>query len=65
MAVAGLEAAKKYEAEALERIRRMGLAAADLEVRGTKRHGLAAPAAMTEDRWFDDGPVFPAMQNAV
>ncbi|KAI1267292.1 26S proteasome subunit RPN7-domain-containing protein [Xylariaceae sp. FL1019] len=37
MQIKGLETAKKYEKEALERIRRMSIAAAELEVKGSQR----------------------------
>ncbi|KAJ2977491.1 hypothetical protein NUW58_g7796 [Xylaria curta] len=40
MQINALETIRSYEREALERVRRMSLAAADLEVRGTYRKGL-------------------------
>ena len=46
-----LETAKKYEKEALERIRRMSLAAAELEIK-------AVPKKMNSgigDAWLEDG----------
>jgi COP9 signalosome complex subunit 1 len=49
MALAGLDAAKGYEKEALERVRRMSLAAADLEVRGNKR----TLGGGINDKWYD------------
>ncbi|ORY70050.1 COP9 signalosome complex subunit 1 [Pseudomassariella vexata] len=45
-----LEAAKNYEKEALERIRRMNIVAADLEVKGTAR----ARAGLGGDQWFNE-----------
>lgn len=47
-----LETAKSYEKEALERIRRMNIIAADLEVKGTKRNqgGIAG----ISESWADD-----------
>lgn len=50
MQTKGLETAKKYEKEALERIRRMSLAAADLEVRGTPKKGISN----ISDAWMED-----------
>jgi COP9 signalosome complex subunit 1 len=35
-----LQAAENYERQALDRLRRMGLAAADLELKGGKKSGL-------------------------
>jgi COP9 signalosome complex subunit 1 len=52
MQAKGLEAAKNYEKEALERIRRMSIAAADLEVKGNTRKGAGLPSM--SDTWFDD-----------
>jgi COP9 signalosome complex subunit 1 len=40
-----LQAAENYEKQALDRLRRMGLAAADLELKGSKKlgpHGFAS-----------------------
>lgn len=37
MQMAGLETAKNYEKEALDRIRRMSIAAAELEVKGSRK----------------------------
>ncbi|KAH6661391.1 26S proteasome subunit RPN7-domain-containing protein [Truncatella angustata] len=53
MQAKALEAAKLYEKEALERIRRMSIAAADLEVKGSRK-GVAAAGAGMSDVWFDD-----------
>lgn len=50
MQTKALETAKKYEKEALERIRRMSLAAADLEVRGVPKR---TPVVLSEG-WMDD-----------
>ena len=57
-----LETAKKYEREALERIRRMSLAAAELEVKAVpKKAGSGIPDAWLEDSrrqlTTDDMPV--------
>ncbi len=55
MQTAGLMAAKHYEREALERIRRMNLATADLEVKGTRK-GFAGGLdsyGMTKENWLD------------
>lgn len=46
----GLEAARKYEKEALERIRRMSLAAADLEVKAAPKKSASSVA----DAWLED-----------
>lgn len=60
MAIAGLEAARTYEKEALERVRRMSIAAADLELKGFKRvPGQGGPGGqmghqVTTDKWYDD-----------
>lgn len=48
-----LDAAKNYEKEALERIRRMSIMAADLEVKGHGRKG-GPPGSGITDMWFDD-----------
>ena len=37
-----LKAAENYEKQALDRLRRMGLAAADLELKGGKKTGIFA-----------------------
>jgi COP9 signalosome complex subunit 1 len=57
MAMAGLEAAKKYEKEALERVRRMSIAAADLEVKGTTKGGVRGQALsdLEGSKWFEEG----------
>lgn len=56
MQAAALEAARDYEKEALERIRRMSIIAADLEVKGPRKgHGsgnIMGPPA--DDRLFDE-----------
>lgn len=55
----GLEVARNYEKEALERIRRMSLAAADLEVKPTPRKGAGSTGALaniSEDGWGEDVP---------
>ncbi|KAI1489187.1 26S proteasome subunit RPN7-domain-containing protein [Biscogniauxia mediterranea] len=56
MQTKGLEAARNYEREALERIRRMSLAAADLEVKGQSRKigGMGGNLAGVGDIWSDD-----------
>ncbi|KAI1110760.1 26S proteasome subunit RPN7-domain-containing protein [Nemania sp. NC0429] len=46
MQLHALETVKKYEREALERIRRMNLAAADLEVKGTPRKGVGGAGSL-------------------
>ncbi|ETS76047.1 hypothetical protein PFICI_12991 [Pestalotiopsis fici W106-1] len=53
MQSAALEAAKNYEKEVLERIRRMSIMAADLEVKGHGRKA-APPGSGVTDMWFDD-----------
>ncbi|KAK7751050.1 hypothetical protein SLS62_007035 [Diatrype stigma] len=50
MQTKALETAKRYEKEALERIRRMSLAAADLEVKGVPKK---TPIVLSES-WMDD-----------
>ncbi|KAI0023140.1 PCI-domain-containing protein [Xylariomycetidae sp. FL0641] len=56
MQAKGLEAAWNYEKEALERIRRMSLAAAELEAKG-QPHRKGGPGALSGlgDVWMDDG----------
>lgn len=46
MQMKALETVKKYEREALERIRRMNLAAADLEVKGPPRKGVGGAGSL-------------------
>lgn len=50
---AALQAAENYERQALDRLRRMGLAAADLELKGQRKlggHGFASqPEFMVEE----------------
>lgn len=55
MQTKGLETAKNYEREALERIRRMNIAAADLEVKGTRK-GMGNPMSSIGggETWFED-----------
>lgn len=58
MQAASLAAAKNYEKEALDRIRRIGIVSADLEVKGKhKNQGAAALGALQGAgmRW-GDGP---------
>jgi len=52
MALLGLQTAKAYEKEALDRLRRMSIAAADLEIRGSKRPGQGHNTI--SDKWYDD-----------
>jgi COP9 signalosome complex subunit 1 len=57
MQTKGLEAARNYEKEAIERIRRMSLAAADLEVRGSGRKGAGTGGASLPgigDAWIEE-----------
>jgi COP9 signalosome complex subunit 1 len=54
MQTQGLEAAKNYEKEAIERIRRMSIVAADLEVKGGNRKGAGGGLPSVSDTWFDD-----------
>lgn len=54
MQTTALETAKNYEKEALERIRRMSIIAADLEVKGHGRKGAPGSAGGMSDVWFDD-----------
>ncbi|KAK8136628.1 26S proteasome subunit RPN7 [Apiospora sp. TS-2023a] len=55
MQTKGLETAKNYEREALERIRRMNIAAADLEVKGPRKGvGNAMSGISGGETWFDD-----------
>lgn len=51
-----LETARNYEKEAVERIRRMSLAAADLQVKGTSRkaQGPNRGDPTSVDQWLDD-----------
>ena len=53
MVQAALEAAANYEKEALERLRRLGIAAADLEVRGNKRSILNTMG----DSWYEENVI--------
>jgi COP9 signalosome complex subunit 1 len=54
MQTKALETAKNYEKEALERIRRMSIIAADLEVKGHGRKGPGAVGSGLSDVWFDE-----------
>ncbi|KAI0123864.1 26S proteasome subunit RPN7 [Xylariales sp. AK1849] len=54
MQTKGLQAATNYEKEALERIRRMSIAAADLEVKGSSRKGAGGGMPSMQDTWYDD-----------
>lgn len=57
MQAASLAAAKNYEKDALDRIRRIGIVSADLEVKGKhKGQGAAALGALqgAGTRWGDD-----------
>ncbi|KAH7041317.1 26S proteasome subunit RPN7 [Microdochium trichocladiopsis] len=51
-----LETARNYEKEAVDRIRRISLAAADLEVKGTSRKAPGSNRAETSnvEQWLDD-----------
>ncbi|KAI1861346.1 uncharacterized protein JN550_010876 [Neoarthrinium moseri] len=51
MQTKGLETARGYEKEALERIRRMSLIAANLEVKGNPRERAGGPVT---DQWYED-----------
>ncbi|KAI0014195.1 26S proteasome subunit RPN7-domain-containing protein [Xylariaceae sp. FL0662B] len=57
MQTTALKAAKNYEKEALERIRRMSLAAADLEVKGTRKALVGPPGSLpgVGEIWVDEG----------
>jgi COP9 signalosome complex subunit 1 len=55
MQAAGLAAANNYEGDAVERIRRMSILAADCEVRGTRKANLASFVGQQE--WFDTAPL--------
>jgi COP9 signalosome complex subunit 1 len=55
MQKAALETARNYEKEAVERIRLMSLAAADLEVKGSRRQQQGMQAQIS-DLGFDDLP---------
>lgn len=50
----GLETAKLYETEAIERIRRMNISAADLEVKGTRKGPGSAMPGIAGEAWFDE-----------
>jgi COP9 signalosome complex subunit 1 len=54
MQTKGLEAARGYEKGAIERIRRMSIAAADLEVKGYSRKGPGAGLSTVNDTWYDE-----------
>lgn len=54
MQAASLATAKKYEQEAIDRIRRIGIMSADLEVKGKRGQGQFA--AMQGARWAADVP---------
>ncbi|KAI1082184.1 26S proteasome subunit RPN7-domain-containing protein [Whalleya microplaca] len=56
MQTKALEAARNYEKEALERIRRMSLAAADLEVKGSRKNILSSSGSLpgVGEIWADD-----------
>ncbi|KPM39661.1 COP9 signalosome complex subunit 1 [Neonectria ditissima] len=49
-----LEVAAHYEQEAKERLRRMSLVAAGLEVVGKKQHGGSGPRPGIDEAWYDD-----------
>lgn len=53
MQAASLAAAKKYEQEAVDRIRRIGIISAELEVKGKKSQGHFA--SMPGSRWAAEG----------
>ena len=54
MQISGLESAKKYDKDAAERIRRMNIAAAELEVKGPRKgsHAFDKFSGMT-DSWYE------------
>ncbi|KAK9417110.1 putative 26S proteasome subunit RPN7-domain-containing protein [Seiridium cardinale] len=54
MQVKALEAAKNYEKEALERIRRMSIIAADLEVKGGGRKGNGPGGSGISEVWYEE-----------
>ncbi|KAH8668315.1 26S proteasome subunit RPN7-domain-containing protein [Xylariales sp. PMI_506] len=54
MQLKSLEAAQNYEKEALERIRRISIAAADLEVKGSLRKGGGSVMSSDTDTWYED-----------
>lgn len=63
MQAASLAAAKKYEKDAIGRIRRIGIISADLEVKGKQRSQGHFPA-LQGSRWADgsgDGSLPPAL----
>jgi COP9 signalosome complex subunit 1 len=62
MQTSGLETVRNYEREALGRVRRMSIAAADLEVRGNKRGAHGAGIPHMNEMWYDSAgrPGFPA-----
>jgi COP9 signalosome complex subunit 1 len=49
-----LKTAKAYEKEALDRIRRMSIASADLEVKGSKRGIGASSLGAVTDSLYED-----------
>lgn len=49
-----LETARKYEEEAKERLRRISLIAAGLEVHGQNRLPSVGSRAGADDSWFDE-----------
>lgn len=54
MQAASLAAAKNYEKDALDRIRRIGIISAELEVKGKPRsHGLHQAEVSMGSRWAD------------
>ena len=54
MQISGLEAAKKYEKDAADRIRRMNIAAAELEVKGPRKgsHAFDKFSGLSEN-WYE------------
>jgi COP9 signalosome complex subunit 1 len=54
MQATALEAARNYEKDALERIRRMSLAAADLEVKGQRKMVSHASISGPNDEFFQE-----------
>ncbi|KAI2626714.1 26S proteasome subunit RPN7-domain-containing protein [Hypoxylon sp. NC1633] len=63
-----LQAAKDYEKQAIERIRRMSLAAANLEMKGSKKSGGAGGSGSLPgvgELWTDDATRQPASSEAM
>lgn len=56
MQAAALNTVLAYEREAVERLRRMSLLSADLDIKTQRRNHGGSPYATVSDEWYDDAP---------